>query len=46
MLRTVLMWIMVLSFFGMGVCNLRAGAWRLGVASLLLGVVQLIIFWR
>lgn len=45
-MRTVLMWIMVLSFFGLGVCDLCAGKWRLGVASLLLGVVQLVIFWR
>ncbi len=45
-MRTALMWIMVLSFFGLGICDLRAGEWRMGVASLLLGVVQLIIFWR
>jgi len=45
-MRTVLMWIMVLSFFGLGICDLRAGEWRTGVASLLLGVTQLFIFWR
>ena len=45
-MRTALMWIMVLSFFGLGICDLRAGEWRMGAASLLLGVVQLIIFWR
>ena len=45
-MRTVLMWIMVLSFFGMGTCDCLARNWRTGVASLLLGVVQLIIFWR
>ena len=45
-MRTALMWIMVLSFFGLGVCDIRAGEWRLGMASLLLGVVQLIVFYR
>ena len=45
-MRTILMWIMVLSFFGMGVCDLWVRQWRLGLAGLLLGVVQLLIFWR
>ena len=38
-MRTVLMWVMVLSFFGMGVCDCLVRNWRTGVASLLLGVV-------
>lgn len=45
-MRMALMWIMVLSFFGMGACDLWARQWRLGVAGLLLGVVQLLVFWR
>lgn len=45
-MRTTLMWILVLSFFGMGICDLWARQWRTGAASLLLGVAQLIIFWR
>lgn len=45
-MRTALIWIMVLSFFGLGIYDLWAREWRLGAASLLLGVVQLIIFWR
>jgi len=45
-MRTLLMYIMVLSFLGMGACDLRAEEWRTGAASLLLGVVQLIIFWK
>jgi len=45
-MRTALMITMVASFFGLGVFDCVAGHWRTGVASLLLGVVQLIIFWR
>ena len=45
-MRTVLMWIMVLSFFGLGACDLRAGEWRMGIVGLMLGVVQLLVFWR
>lgn len=45
-MRTALMWIMVLSFFGVAACDLRAGEWRLGLAGLLLGVVQLMVFYR
>ena len=45
-MRAALMYIMVMSFFGLGICDLRAGELRLGVASLLLGVVQLMMFWR
>lgn len=45
-MRTILMYIMVLSFFGLGAYDLRAGEWRLGVVSLLLGVVQLIVFYK
>ena len=40
------MWIMVLSFFGMAVCDLRSGEWRMGLAGILLGCVQLLVFWR
>ena len=46
MLRTILLAVMVSSFFGLGVCGLLARQWRTGIASILLGVVQLIIFWR
>lgn len=45
-MRTVLMWVMVLSFFGMGVHDLLDKEWRMGVAGLLLGIVQLLVFWR
>ena len=45
-MRTLLMWIVVLSFFGMAACDLRAGEWRMGLAGVLLGFVQLLVFWR
>ena len=45
-MRIALMWIMVLSFSGLGACDLWAGEWRMGVVGLLLGVVQLLVFWR
>jgi len=46
MLRTILLVLMVSSFFGLGVCDLLARQWRTGIASILLGIVQMIIFWR
>ena len=46
MIRTLIFYLMVLSFFGMGVCDLRDGEWRMGVVGLLLGVIQLLVFWR
>jgi len=46
MLRTILLILMVASFFGLGICDLLARQWRVGIASILLGIVQLLIFWR
>ena len=46
MIRTILLAVMVMSFFGLGVCDLMARQWRTGIALILLGVVQLIVFWR
>ena len=45
-MRTALILMMMASFFGLGVFDCVAGHWRTGVALLLLGVVQLMIFWR
>lgn len=36
--------LMVLCFVGAGMCEFAAGNFRLGMASLLLGVVQMLIF--
>lgn len=46
MLRLVFFYIMVLSFFGMGICDLVTKNYKTGIASILLGFVQLILFWR
>lgn len=43
-LRSVFIVMMIVSFFGLGVCDCLARNWRTGAASLLLGIVQLIIF--
>ena len=45
MLRTIFLDMMILSFFGLGICDCSAQNWRTGIASMLLGIVQLIIFW-
>jgi len=46
MFRTILVILMVASFFGLGVYDCVARQWRTGIASILLGIVQLIFFWR
>lgn len=45
MIRTVMLFIMVSSFFGLGICDCLTQHWRTGIASILLGIVQIIIFW-
>jgi len=42
--RTTLYGIMVLCFLGAGVCEFLTGDYRMGTVSLLLGVVQALIF--
>lgn len=44
MLRIATMIVMVSSFFVLGGLDCLAGNWRTGVACILLGVVQAIIF--
>jgi hypothetical protein len=46
MIRNIVYWIMVSSFFALGLCDLKNLEYRTAIASLLLGVVQLLIFWR
>lgn len=46
MIRNIIFWVMVLSFFGLSVCDLKDHQYRTALASLLLGIVQLIVFWR
>jgi len=46
MFRTVFLSTMILSFFGLGAVDCLAKNWRTGVASMLLGIVQLLVFWR
>ena len=46
MVRVLFFYTMVASFFGLGVCDFLAHRWRLGAASVLLGVVQVLMFWR
>ena len=45
-MRNVFLVLMILSFFGLGFMDCSAKNWRTGVASVLLGVVQLLIFWK
>ena len=46
MLRSVFYIAVIASFFGLGLCDLMSKNWRLGLASILLGVVQTLVFWR
>lgn len=46
MLRTLFFCTMVSTFLGLGVCDLLARHWRSGIASILLGIVQMLVFWR
>jgi hypothetical protein len=46
MFRILFFCMMVGSFFGLGACDLFARHWRSGVASILLGIVQMLVFWR
>lgn len=45
-MRNAVMWAMVVTFFLLGLFDIKDGQYRTGVASLLLGVVQLLVFWR
>jgi len=46
MIRTILMLTMILSFMGLGLYDCIGGKWRTDLASLLLGIVQFLIFRR
>jgi hypothetical protein len=46
MIRTIFLVTMISSFFGLAVCDAVKRDWRTAIASLLLGVVQSLIFWR
>lgn len=45
MLRSVFYIAVIASFFGLGLCDLMSKNWRLGLASMLLGIVQAMIFY-
>ena len=44
MMRSVVCWVMILSFFALGALDCHAEEWKTGIVALLLGVVQAIIF--
>ena len=46
MFRTVTVTVMVVSFFVLGITDCITHNWRTGIASILLGLVQAILFWR
>ena len=45
-MRAFLLTVMVASFFGLGVYDLVKHNWQTGIASVLLGVVQTLVFWK
>lgn len=45
-MRTLFLVMMVTSFFGLGIIDCWSKNWKTGIASLLLGVVQLLVFGR
>ena len=45
-MRMLLVIVMVSSFFGLAILDLVSKNWRTGLASLLLGIVQFLIFRR
>jgi len=45
-MRTFFLVVMVASFFGLGVYDLAEHNWQTGIASTLLGVVQILVFWK
>lgn len=46
MMRNIFLFSMIVSFFGLGVIDCANKNWRTGLASTLLGIVQLLIFWK
>ena len=45
-MRTAIVLIMVASFFVLGLNDLVERNWKTGVASILLGIVQALFFWK
>ena len=45
-MRTIVVFIMVLSFFILGFYDVAKHNLRTGIASILLGVVQILVFWK
>jgi len=43
-MRNLFLFTMIASFFGFGIMDCLTKNWRTGLASILLGVVQLLIF--
>ena len=43
-MRNIFLWSMVIGFFGLGLIDCLHHNWKTGVASLLLGIVQILIF--
>lgn len=45
-MRTFFLVMMIASFFGLGAIDCYHKSWRTGIASILLGIVQLLIFMK
>jgi len=45
-IRTLCYIIIIAMFLLMGVCDMCTGKWRIGLAGVLLGVVNALIYWR
>ena len=45
-MRTLFLFLMVASFFGLGGVDCWNKNWQTGIASILLGIVQILVFWE
>lgn len=45
-MRSMFLVLIILSFFGLGTIDCLTKNWRTGIASILLGIVQLLVFWK
>jgi len=45
-MRTAIVLIMVASFFALGLNDLVERNWKTGIASVLIGIVQALFFWK
>jgi len=45
-MRALFLFLIVASFFGLGGVDCWNKNWQTGIASILLGVVQILVFWK